>query len=253
MRILIYIIMLLVFMVGCGSHKQEAFRVDPKRDTNEAGETDFTLILINAVNAGDLETVKDSVAKGGDVNTRDNESLTLLMLATRSQQFAVMDFLVSSGADADLSTESERIAPDKRAMDYVAGEEGTVNIMTTILEKKPIDEASLGLSQFDVIKELNPDNLSWLLEKGADPNYIRTSSSGRPKDAPLIYLFSLRGIEGEDFTQLSLMFDILVGQPDIDVNLEVKRKTALDRAKRRLDKNPDYQKLIDKLVAMGAE
>ena len=100
---------------------------------------------------------------------------------------------------------------------------------------------------------MNVDNLKWLLEKGADPNNIRKTSSGSDKDTPLIYLFSLRGVEGEAFTKLTAIFDLFVSHPSIDLNLEVKRSTALEKAQRRADQDPNYRPLVEELVRLGAK
>ncbi len=93
----------------------------------------------------------------------------------------------------------------------------------------------------------------WLLEKGVDPNVVPLNESGRPTDSPLIYLFKLKGVEGDEFINLKKVFDVLVNHPDIDVNLEVGRDKPLKKALSRLKRDPNYQPMVDKLISMGAE
>lgn len=51
---------------------------------------------------GDVEAIKDSLARGGDINAQDPSGLTLLACAICSGQIRVVEFLLSSGADINL-------------------------------------------------------------------------------------------------------------------------------------------------------
>lgn len=234
---------------ACGSHSQELFRIDSISPAKSTEEKDFTLILINAVNAGDLNKVKEAIEGGGDVNTMSNEGLTLIMIATRSQQFAVLEYLIQSGADVELESQFE---PTTKVYDFIGGDDETVAILSAIINREELNGDLLTSSMYSAIQLMNIDNLTWLLEKGADPNNIRKTSSGSEKDTPLIYLFSLRGVEGEAFTKLKAIFELFVSHPSIDLNIEVKKSTALKKAQTRASQDPAYQPLVDKLISMGA-
>jgi len=120
-------------------------------------------------------------------------------------------------------------------------------LLKKLLNGEEADVEALSLAVFQSIDNLHPDNLIWLFEKGADPNFIK-----KKKTSPLIALFSMPGIKDEEFSKLEILFDILMSQPDIDVNLKVRRNTPLKKAKRRLKKNSQYQFLIDALIEQGA-
>lgn len=58
-------------------------------------------MIIKAIIRGDLTVVKELIADGIDVNTVDNETQTLLMLAISSQSLDITEFLIKSGADVN--------------------------------------------------------------------------------------------------------------------------------------------------------
>lgn len=255
MRIL-FLFSLFCLFSACGQHSQELTRVESKQPVKNAGETDQKLILLNAVNSGDLATVHELAEDGADLNIRNNEGLTLIMIAIRAQQFAVVEYLVAEEVDLEMVTESEDYNPDVNARQFVESlsmDLEVKGIVSGILNQEPFDTESLGSFMYSAITFKNVDLLRWLLDKGVDPNFIRHSSSGRPKDSPLIYLFSLRGVEGDEFQKLTEIFDLLVSHPDIDVNLKVRRSTPLRKAKRRLQSDPAYQPLVDTLINLGAQ
>ncbi len=246
----------LCFMVGCGQHSQSLSRVESKRPVQAVGETDQKLILLNAVNSGDLEAIKGLVEQGVDLNIHNNEGLTLIMVAIRAQQFAVMEYLVAQAVDLEMQTNSEDYKPDVNAREYVASlgmDSELRDIVMGILNQEAFDIEKLGSFLYSSITFKNIDLLDWLLGKGVDPNLLRLSSSGRPKDSPLIYLFSLRGVEGVELQKLRDLFDLLVSHPDIDVNLKVRRDTPLSKALSRLEDDPAYKPMVDRLIAMGAK
>ena len=272
MERIILTIFYFIFITGCASHFQESETIEPPPKVVKSEEKDPTLILINGVENGDVALVRKILTKGANVETKNNEGLTLLMMAVRSQQFAVTELLMEFGANPEAETtiketketsvdvifddkdESSFFAEEEEsnvvtAFTFAKGDSGTMEILRSLLLKEPIDGDNANLPLFDVIQEKNGDNLQWLLGKGADPNFIKDK-----KTTPLIFLFSLRGVKGEELQKLTLIFDILVTHEDIDVGLKVGRRknTALKKAKRRLKKNPEYQPMVDRLIEMGA-
>jgi hypothetical protein len=254
----IYFSMMFILFTACGSHKQDLFRIDSISPAKNIVDKDPKSLLLKAVNGGDVKAVEMAVPAEFPVDTRNPEGLTLLMIATRSRQFAVMEYLVSEGADTDLKTNSEEIKPDKRAIDYVSDTDKAKDILTAILTGKTFDIKQLNKEIKPTIKEFNWDVFRWLIEdKGADPNYIWSK-----RWTPLIYMFSRRGVEGEDFQVLLKMFNLLVDHKDIDLNIELKGNTALSKLisvqcsdniqDPCLNENVEYLPIITKLKSKGA-
>ncbi|MCB0379384.1 MAG: ankyrin repeat domain-containing protein [Bdellovibrionales bacterium] len=241
-----------LFFIGCGSHQQSLVRSESRAPVKKIEEKDLNLKLINAVNGGDLEELKGLLASGGNPNIRDNESLTLLMLAVSSQQFAIVEFLVEAGAEVFLKTESEQIQPDKTAFDFIGGEEDVQRILQKVLNKEEIHPDDLNPSLYTQITLKSSANLNWLFKKGADVNYIRKNPSGSDKDNALIFLLSQRGVVGDEFMKLKELFDILMSQPNIDVKSKVGRNTPLKKANQRAQENNEYEVIVQALKAKGA-
>ncbi len=254
MKIIGYI-SFLCFMANCGQHSQSLSRTESTTPASQAGEKNLELKLINAVNVGDLQSVVELADQGLNLNIRNNEGLTLIMVAIRAQQFAVIEYLVSKKVDLSLPTQQRN--PELDARQFVDQEMQVSvelkEILHRLLNAEPFAAEALGEFVYSGITFKNVDLLRWLLAKGVDPNFVRLSSSGRPQESPLIYLFSLRGVEGDEFEKLSEIFILLVSHPAIDVNLKVRRDTPLSKAKKRLKDESKYQFMVDQLVSMGAE
>ncbi len=252
---ILWMIFLLCFAIGCGRHEQTLNRIGAKEDVKAAGETDKTLVLINAVNSGDLQAVQDAVRDGASLDVRNNEGLTLIMVAIRAEQFAIIEYLVGQGVSLDMTTQSEAFNPDLDARQFLASQnldEELKSILSDLLNKEAFDVEKLGAFMYSAITFKNVDLVRWLLGKGVSPNFIRKTSSGRDKDSPLIYLFTLKGVEGESFTKLQEIFQLFVSQPGVDVTQKVGRNTVLKKAESRLRQDPKYQGMVDTLIAMGA-
>lgn len=255
MKFLILFSLSLCFFLACGLHDQKLKRLESKEPAKVAGETNAQLILENAVNSGDLVAIKEAQGLGADLNQRNNEGLPLLMVAIRAEQFAVTEYLVKEKVDLDLLTENPTIDPSQDVREYLEGlamAPAIKKIFSDIIEQKNLETASLTETLYSSITFKNHFLLKWLFDKGVDPNVVRMSASGRPKDSPLIYLFTLKGVEGEELEKLKGIFDVLVSHPSIDVNLKVKRNTPLKKAKSRLKRNPQYQSMVDRLIELGA-
>jgi ankyrin repeat protein len=61
--------------------------------------------LINAVKAGEISAVQRMLAAGADVNSRDDEEGTLLMLAAHEGDMPMVKALIESGADVNACDE----------------------------------------------------------------------------------------------------------------------------------------------------
>jgi ankyrin repeat protein len=65
----------------------------------------MALELIAAVASGDAEQAKQLLAAGGDIEARDAEGSTLLMLAAATGNFPMVSLLVTSGAQVNVRDE----------------------------------------------------------------------------------------------------------------------------------------------------
>jgi ankyrin repeat protein len=61
--------------------------------------------LIEAVGTGDMDSVRRMLAAGADVNSRDSEGSTLLMLASHAGNLAMVLALIKAGADVNACDE----------------------------------------------------------------------------------------------------------------------------------------------------
>ena len=80
--------------------QQEPARPDPRA----------TQRLSAAVAAGDVDGVRRAVAAGADLEVRDGDRRTPLLLATRAGQVAIARVLLDAGADPDLA-DGEGVTP----------------------------------------------------------------------------------------------------------------------------------------------
>lgn len=62
--------------------------------------------IIEAVNGGDVDRVRQELAAGADVNCRDSDGATLLMLAAHAGNLAMVSALIEAGAEVNASDEN---------------------------------------------------------------------------------------------------------------------------------------------------
>lgn len=245
-------LLLSLLSLGCGSHSQSIRTLSPDGKKTEIGEEkDPTLRLTNAVNNGDLDTVIEAIESGAKVDTLSKDGLPLLIIAIRAGQFAILEYLVVSGADIGFLTESEEFDPSVDAKMYVESlelDEKVKAIYLAILNQEPFEAQALNLFLFDAVLFKNPDLMAWLLAKNADPNYVRKDEFGFEKDTPLIFMFS-SGFEGDELAQLKKVFDVLIAHPDTDPSFDVFGLTAIMMAEMQLGFNPAYQSMVDLMKA----
>lgn len=242
---------LLMLSFGCGYHHQETEVIDPPRELITNEETNFDLLVINAVEKGDPTELQSLIDQGANLDLLSTEGMTLLMLAIRSGQLAVVQILMDNNLDPNEQVMVPETDTQRTAFDFLAPPESQNpmdQIMRSLVQKEEIDTESLNEALFSVIDKLHGDNLEWILNQGADPNAIKDK-----KTSPLIALLSIPGVKDDKFHDLKKIFDTLLSHPDIDVTLKVRRNTPLKKAKRRAKKNPQFQVIVDKLVARGAQ
>ena len=179
----LFFVFLSFLNLHCGSHDQENLTFEPVRKTIVSEEKDPALILINAVETGDFEAVAEILKTGADVKVKNPEGYTLLMMAVRSQQFAITELLMNHGADPEVE-HAVLGGEQQSAKDFVVGDSGTAVILTSLLSGEPVDSEMTNLPLFDSIQEKNAPNVEWLLARGANPNFVKDK-----KTSPLIFFF----------------------------------------------------------------
>jgi len=109
------VLALLVFMAGCGG---EGSRDDDAR-------------LVEAAARGDLDSVKQLLGRGVDVDSRDAQGRTAVTAAVYADDLEMVQTLIEAGADVD-------IQDDMRTSAFLAtGETGNVEILRAVLRADP--------------------------------------------------------------------------------------------------------------------
>src|SRR4051794_11743986 len=63
------------------------------------GDTSLGAALIEAIQNGNVKVAKTLIKHGADVDARDDQGQTALMMAVRRRQSEAVDLLLSNGAD----------------------------------------------------------------------------------------------------------------------------------------------------------
>lgn len=84
-------------------------------------------MLLDAINAADLQNIRAAISSGVDLETRDGQGRTALLLATRANAVEAAKLLIAAGADVN-AKDSINDTPF-----LYAGAEGRDEILTAIL------------------------------------------------------------------------------------------------------------------------
>ncbi len=113
-----------------GATEREAILALLQRAASHTQEQGHREELVITVGRGDLAATQGLLAQGGDVNARDDEGDTLLMVAAKQGSLSVVQLLLKSGADVEL-----------RSLDYWhytalarAAEAGHADVVEALLE-----------------------------------------------------------------------------------------------------------------------
>ena len=99
--------------------------------------------LIEPVKTGDVGTVRKLLTAGGDVNARDSEGSTLLMLAAYAGDLAMVRALLDAGADVNASDERGWTALSKSTYNFEQ-KHGYADIAQALINAGANIEAAIG-------------------------------------------------------------------------------------------------------------
>ena len=99
--------------------------------------------LINAVKAGEISAVQRMLAAGADVNSRDGDGATLLMLAAQEGDLPMVKALLDGGADVNACDERGWAALAK-AVYNTEMKRGFAEVVTALIDAGANTEAAIG-------------------------------------------------------------------------------------------------------------
>lgn len=122
---LVIVIGIMLFLQGCG------FVNDPIEEASEQEKEvkgDLNKALMEAVEASDIEHVKELLQEEVDMNTTDSEGRTAAMIATYNNDIEIVKLLIDAGADVNIQDNMEN-----NPFLY-AGAEGYLDILKLTIE-----------------------------------------------------------------------------------------------------------------------
>jgi ankyrin repeat protein len=153
-----------VVLVGCGESQQSATAPEtkPVEPVAEAAqpETPTTkasdISIRDAAYNGNIETVKQAIAAGADVNEKDNIGLTPLHSAARKGHKEIIELLIAAGADVNAKDKIDGYVPlhlaatkgHKEVVELLIVKGADVNAKDTG-GKTPLDWA-IGFQRFEI-------------------------------------------------------------------------------------------------------
>lgn len=99
--------------------------------------------LINAVKADDVAAARRMLAAGADVNTRNEEAATLLMLASHAGNLPMVKILIEAGADVNAS-DASGWAPLMKAAYNADVKHGFADVVQVLIDAGANIEAPIG-------------------------------------------------------------------------------------------------------------
>ena len=135
--------------------------------------------VADAAERGDIETVRQLLRKGADVNTAQGDGMTALHWAADRDNVELGEVLIYAGASVDAGTRIGRYTPL-----HIASRKGNTGIMNILLKAKSNPNAATTNSGVTAIHLAaasgNPEVVTTLLEFGADVNALETSWGQTP-------------------------------------------------------------------------
>lgn len=98
--------------------------------------------LVKSVKAGDIAEVKRMLLAGADVNSRDEEEATLLMLASHAGNLALVETLIEAGADVN-AHDTRGWVPISRAVYNAEQDRGFADVVQVLINAGANIEAAI--------------------------------------------------------------------------------------------------------------
>lgn len=212
-----------LFITSCGKHI-----------TNTGGSLNDVAIgpslsmkdqAFEYVSQGNSTELKKLIEKGLDINIKNQEGKSLLMVAVVWEKIQIIKLLMGNNADVTLTDND-----GNDVFEYASQNE----IIISLLNGEEIPKEKLDTGLLTNVKDRNHDKVKVYLELGANIN-----TQDRRKSTPLII-----ACNNGDFE----MVQILVDHPEIDINMQGPRSTtALFWAKRK-----GFVEIVNLLEERGA-
>lgn len=124
--------------------------------------------LLSAVYNNNIEKVKELLSKGTDINTKDNDKMTPLLIATEKGYIEIAKLLIEKGADINAKNDK-----GITALIFASDEKGDINILKLLLDKGADINAKDNVGYTALMWAVwngKIEVVKLLLEKGADVN-----------------------------------------------------------------------------------
>lgn len=146
--------------------------IDTGVDINQKNNNGFTPLLI-AVKEYNLEIVKYLVSQGADFKLKNNDGFDALIIATHGNFKNIFEYLLSQGAD--ITTTDPR---NKRQPIHIASKAGYLGILEVILNKGvDVNQETINkeMPLHLAVQSLYLPTVKYLIERGANINAIDRS------------------------------------------------------------------------------
>ena len=111
---------------GCASNETEALKIS--KGGREEMATDWTSVLFQAVEKGDLDALQNALDQRVDIDAQDSKKRTALMIATYNQDVEAAKLLID--ADADVNIQDDML----NTPFLYAGAEGYLDILKLTIQ-----------------------------------------------------------------------------------------------------------------------
>ncbi|MEM6698764.1 MAG: ankyrin repeat domain-containing protein, partial [Bacteroidota bacterium] len=171
--------------------EKEHWRVSGKIEFNDSNENNDFNALMQAIKDDDLRAVKTYLEKDINLNQKDQDGFTPLLLAAHEQHDAVAKAIVAHitnqvTAQVDLQRDKKWTASDLSSVDHKdfelfmrAVDDGDLELVMYFLDKGGIDVNGIGRNEFTPLmlaaSEDHPEVVHLLIDRGAKINFMNSN------------------------------------------------------------------------------
>lgn len=234
------ILLLLSFsIISCELHEQEAFLKG--NETKSVFELKTIEKMFSAVSSDDYFGLKELInSQNMDLNVQNEQGQLLLNEALKLEKDLIVSLLLKNGADPDELDKDETSARD------IIKTLSSPDVWELILAGQTPGQEFLDNKVLELVTEAAQDQqdavmkkLELYFEAGADVN------ARNQRKYTLLIIASSKGLDN--------LVTFLCETEGVDINAKAGRYTALSLTKRLARRNPELKKVIEILLAHGAQ